>query len=195
MDIGHFHLVVHDWGGAIGMGVATRLQARVRSIVILNSAAFLSKQMPLRIALCRTKIGSLAIRYLNVFAKAATIMATKTPLAPDVKYGYLYPYYSPQHRIAIDRFVQDIPMNESHPTYDVLKNIQEQLLVLAEKPCMIAWGMHDFCFTSKFLNIWQKFFPNAECYQLKDAGHYVLEDAKEEILPIIRRFIVKNTLH
>ena len=193
MQVGRFHLVVHDWGGAVGMGIATRWPASVRSITILNSAAFLSQQMPLRIALCRTKIGSWAIRYWNVFAKAATVMAVKTPLSPDVKFGYLYPYDSPQHRVAIDRFVQDIPVKESHPTRKVLKNIQDHLWLLTNKPCLIAWGMRDFCFTPEFLSVWQRYFPNAECYPFQNAGHYVLEDAKEEILPIIRRFIVKNT--
>ena len=193
INIGYFHLVVHDWGGAIGMGVATRWPASVRSITVLNSAAFLSQRMPFRIALCRTKIGSWAVRHWNVFAKAATVMAVKEPLSPDVKAGYLYPYDSPQHRIAVDRFVRDIPMEPSHPSYEVLKNIQEHLWLLEGKPCLLAWGMRDFCFTPEFLSVWQQYFPKAESYQFQNAGHYVLEDAKEEILPLIRQFIAKHS--
>jgi haloalkane dehalogenase len=120
-------------------------------------------------------------------------MAVQTPLSPDEKAGYLYPYDSPQHRIAIDRFVRDIPMEPSHPSYAVLKNIQEHLWLLEGKPCLLAWGMRDFCFTPEFLNTWQQYFPKAECYQFPNAGHYVLEDAKEEILPLIRQFIARHS--
>ena len=47
------HLVVHDWGGAIGFGLAVRHPGSVGRIVILNTAAFPSPRIPLRISLCR----------------------------------------------------------------------------------------------------------------------------------------------
>jgi len=55
-------LVVHDWGGAIGMGWAGRHPERVAGVVVLNTAAFRSPRLPLRIAICRWPVlGSLLI--------------------------------------------------------------------------------------------------------------------------------------
>ena len=195
IKVGRFHLIVHDWGGAIGMGVAIRWPASVQSLTILNSAAFLSDQIPFRIALCRFPfLGSWAIRYLNLFAKAATWMATKNKLSTKVKQAYLFPYDTPEHRIAIDKFVQDIPLDDNHPSYEILKNIQDNLWLLEQKPCLLAWGMQDFCFTPHFLSEWRKFFPNAYIHCFEHAGHYVLEDAKEDIQPFIRKFLLKNPI-
>ena len=64
---------------------------------------------------------------------------------------------------------------------------------LKGKPCLLAWGMQDFCFTPEFLSVWQQYFPKAESYQFSNAGHYVIEDAKEEILPLIRQFIAGHS--
>lgn len=190
LQVERFHLVVHDWGGAIGMGVATQVPDCVQSITILNSAAFLSDRIPLRIELCRIPwLGSWAIRRLNLFAKAAVRMAAKKPLAKAVRRGYLLPYDSAKHRIAIDRFVKDIPMDSFHPSYGVLKHIQDNLCNLSLKPCQLAWGMRDFCFTPEFLAEWQKYFPNARVRCFDDAGHYVLEDAHGEIEPFIGQFL------
>ena len=68
--------MVHDWGGAIGLGLAARRPERVGRIVILNTAAFPSPRIPARIALCRAPLlGALLVRGLNGFAESATWMA------------------------------------------------------------------------------------------------------------------------
>ena len=195
LKIGHFHLIVHDWGGAIGMGVATRWPASIQSLTILNSGAFLSNKMPLRIGLCRIPgLGQWSIKYLNIFAKAATWMAAKHGLTKETKEGYLYPYNSAKNRIAVNAFVQDIPMDTKHPSYNTLKQIEDNLWLLEQKPCLLAWGMKDFCFTPEFLAQWHRFFPKAQLCCFKEAGHYVLEDAKEEIHPLIRKFLMQNPI-
>jgi len=56
----------------------------------------------------------------------------------------------------------------------------------------IFWGMQDFCFSEHFLNGWIDRFPNAEVHRYSDAGHYVVEDAHERILPALQEFIANN---
>jgi cis-3-alkyl-4-acyloxetan-2-one decarboxylase len=48
--------------------------------------------------------------------------------------------------------------------------------------------MQDWCFTPKFLDRFLEFFPQAEVHRIADAGHYVVEDAHEQIVPIVDRF-------
>ncbi|WP_298819840.1 alpha/beta fold hydrolase [Chloroflexus sp.] len=191
LNLGPVDLVVHDWGGAIGMGWAVRHPSLVRRIVILNTAAFLSPHIPLRIAAGKIPVlGEWAIRQCNAFALAATWMAVTHPLPPEVRAGYLWPYRTPDSRIAIARFVQDIPLHPAHPTWPVIDAIDRELTLLRDKPVRIVWGGRDWCFDDRFLAGWLARFPAAEATRLDDAGHYVLEDAPDAALAQLARWLV-----
>ncbi len=183
-------LVVHDWGGAIGMGYAVRGQLQVRRIVVLNTAAFLSPHVPLRIAVCKIPgFGDIAIRGFNAFAGMATVIAVEKPLPDDVRAGYLLPYRNYHDRIATLRFVQDIPMHAGHPTWNVVAGIDKQLGMFRNTLMEILWGGRDWCFDDSFLQGWMQRFPHAAVTRFDDAGHYVLEDAGDVIVPRVMRFL------
>ncbi|GAB4210798.1 MAG: alpha/beta fold hydrolase [Roseiflexaceae bacterium] len=190
LDLDEADLVLHDWGGAIGMGCAVWGALRVRRIVVLNTAAFLSYRVPLRIAACKLPLfGDLAIRGLNGFAGAATLMAVERPMDPLVREGFLLPYRNYHDRIANLRFVQDIPLHPWHPTWPVVDAINSRLPQLRDTPMLILWGGRDWCFNDHFLAGWMQRFPQADVRRFDDAGHYVLEDAHEEIVPRVRAFL------
>ena len=85
LDLRGLTLGLHDWGGAIGMGLAAREPERVARFVIFNTAAFRSRRIPLRIAICRLPgLGALAVRGLNGFLRASMSMATEKGLSPAV---------------------------------------------------------------------------------------------------------------
>lgn len=177
LNLGEFDLVVHDWGGAIGMGAALNLREQVGRLVITNTAAFLSPHIPRRIALCRIPLlGRLWIQGCNGFAWPATFMAVTKKMDPAVKAGFLYPYSSWSQRRATARFVEDIPMHRSHPSYPVLAKIDQQIGCFATHPMLIFWGERDFCFNHHFREEWQRRFPTAQVIRNPEAGHYVLED-------------------
>lgn len=185
-------LVVHDWGGAIGMGYAVRHPERIERLVVLNTAAFLLGRCPWRIRVCRLPgVGALAVRGLNAFARAALTMAVGPghTLEARARAGLLYPYDNWHNRVGIMRFIQDIPLTAGHPTWDTVATIQKSLHLLADKPTLICWGAQDFCFNDAYLAVWQRYFPRAEVQRFDDAGHYVLEDAHERIAPLVRGFL------
>ncbi|MCK5803778.1 MAG: alpha/beta fold hydrolase [Lentisphaeria bacterium] len=185
-------LVVHDWGGAIGMGYATRHPEKIDRIVAMNTAAFLLDKCPWRIRVCRIPgFGALAVRGFNAFAGAAVHMALAKgqTMPPEVKAGFLHPYDSYQNRIATLRFVEDIPLSPKHPSWETMATIQKQLHELQDRPMMLCWGDQDFCFTPSFLDIWQQYFPHATVHRFPDAGHYLLEDAGDRIVPLIAEFL------
>ncbi len=183
-------LVVHDWGGAIGMGWAGQHPERVAGLVVLNTAAFRSNQLALRIAVCRWPLlGALLVRGLNGFAWPATFMAVRKKMRPDVKAGFLHPYNSWANRVAVHRFVQDIPMRPSHPSWSTLTDVEQSLERLRDKPMFICWGGLDFCFNDHFYEEWRRRFPAAQSHYFPDAGHYVLEDALPEILAVLPDFL------
>ena len=183
-------LVMHDWGGAIAMGYTARHPQKVNGFVVMNTAAFRSKRIPWRIAICRIPLlGDVLVRGLNGFAGAATFMAVNNPLPADVKRGYLLPYNSWRSRIAVLRFVQDIPMSEGHRSWQTLLAVEQSLAQHKDKPMLLMWGGRDFCFTKHFFDEWQRRFPKAASRYYEDAGHYVLEDAFDQASKEIVAFL------
>lgn len=195
LDLRDITLLVHDWGGAIGLGTALRLPERFSRLVLFNTGAFPPPFVPLRIRMCRTPLlGSWAMRRLNAFARAAVTMASEKPdrMTPVVQSGLLAPYDSWANRVAIDAFVRDIPLTRAHPTWQVLEAIEQGLSTLADRPIQMIWGMKDWCFRPSCLERFEQHFPNAEVHRLADAGHYVIEDAHERIVPLLRAFLARD---
>jgi haloalkane dehalogenase len=191
LGLKRIHLVVHDWGGAIGFGFALRQLESVGRIVILNTAAFPSKEIPRRIAFCRQPVlGPFLVRRLNAFARPATWMAMdRRKLSPLEKRAYLWPYRSWANRVAVNAFVQDIPMEPGHPSWSTLNHIGEGLPRFARHDVLLVWGGMDFCFNDLFLWKWRQILPKAGMFRVPDAGHYVLEDAREQCLGWITPFL------
>lgn len=181
-------LVVHDWGGAIGMGLATLHPELIKRMIIMNTAAFRSLEIPARINILRNPVGEWFIRKFNGFAGPATFMASKKGLSPLVKKGFVLPYDTFETRIATAKFVQDIPMSEAHPTYETLKSIEEKLTSI-KAPVLLLWGEKDFCFTMNFQKKWLEFFPKAKTRTFPEAGHYLIEDEKEAVIAEMETFL------
>jgi pimeloyl-ACP methyl ester carboxylesterase len=189
LDLRDITLLMHDWGGAIGMGAAVADPSRYTRFGVFNTAAFPSARIPWRIAMCRVPgLGPLGVRGLNGFAGAAITMGTEKGLAPDVAAGLLAPYDSWANRVAVQRFVEDIPMDPSHPSWKTLADIEAGLAQFKDHPMVIGWGEKDWCFTPLFRQEWERRFPKAEVHKFADCGHYVIEDAKDRLIPIIRAF-------
>lgn len=188
LGLSNITLIVHDWGGAIGMGVATRRPELIKRLVVMNTAAFRSMEIPWRINILRNPFGEWFIRTFNGFAGPATTMAVTKKLSPAVKSGFVLPYDNFESRIATAKFVRDIPMNETHPTYKTLSNIEEKLKNL-NVPVLLLWGEKDFCFTMNFQKRWLDFFPKAKVKTYPDAGHYLVEDKTAEVISEIETFL------
>lgn len=185
-------LVVHDWGGMIGFGWAVQHPDLISRMVVLNTAAFPlpeDKKMPPALSLVRdTAIGAFLVTRFNAFSGIAAHVAFKKPVSREIRQAYTLPYDTPANRIATLKFVQDIPLKETDPGYDILINTAERLHLLQNKPCLIAWGERDFVFDTPFLNQWLEYFPEAQVLRFPDCGHYVLEDGGPELIDKISRF-------
>jgi pimeloyl-ACP methyl ester carboxylesterase len=184
--------VVHDWGGMIGLTYAVRHPERIKRIVLFNTAAFhlpATKAFPWPLWLARTRFGAFCIQRFNAFSRIATRVACRRKsLSRDIRGAYCAPYDSWKNRLATLRFVQDIPLRPSDRAYDVVTEVQGKLGLFAHTPVLICWGMKDFVFDHHFLEAWQTILPHAEVHRFADCGHYVLEDAAEEIVPLVQQF-------
>ena len=200
LEINHkISLVVHDWGGMIGMAYALRNFDKIGRIVILNTAAFLPpehKKLPLRLWLIRNVnlFSVIAVQGFNLFAYAALFMASRKGLSREVKKGLIAPYNCWSNRIATLKFVQDIPVCKNDQSYSLVKTVDKNLYKLGNIPMLICWGMHDFVFDGSYLAEWRRRFPDAEVHIFKNAGHYLLEDEPEKTGVIVKNFLKNNPL-
>ena len=187
-------LVVHDWGGAIALAWAVDNVERVDRMVLLNTGAFPlppAKSLPWTLRAARLPgLGNFAVTRLNAFSLGALALGSGRRWLPaEARAGLLAPYDSPAHRVAVSRFVQDIPLQPSDPAYSVLARTEERLPLLADIPTTVCWGMKDPVFDAVVLEHLLTLLPNADVHRYADAGHYVLEDAAERIVPLVSTFL------
>ena len=190
LGVNKVRLVAHDWGGAIGFGAFRDEPERIESITLLNTAAFPSTRCPWRIHICRMPlVGALLVRGFNGFAGPATRMAVSKPMSDIVRQGYLLPYDSWAHRVAVWRFVRDIPLSSTHASMHLLQEIDQKMKNFQDHPAMACWGGKDFCFNDHFLEQWRHRLPKLVVNHYPDAGHYVIEDAGNTAIDTIRGFL------
>jgi haloalkane dehalogenase len=186
-------LAVHDWGGMIGFGWALSHMAQVKRLVILNTAAFpmpAAKHFPWRLALGRdSRIGGWLIRRFNLFARGAARFGTTRRLPREVREAYAGVYDGWANAISTLRFMQDIPLREGDRAWPLLVRSGEALPQYADRPAFIGWGLRDFVFDRHCLDAFRAALPQAEVHAFDDAGHYVLEDRHEVLVPAIRAFL------
>ena len=197
VGVRRYTLIAQDWGGAIGLGMATAEPAEVDRIVLFNTGAFPPPYVPWQIKLCRLPVlGRLAVQGGNLFARAALSMtlSRRQRLDADVAAAYLAPYDSWKHRRQIRAFVDDIPTRASHPTWQVLSDIEAALPSLADHPQLIIWGMRDWCFRPACLERFEQVWPRAEVHRLADVGHWVVEDADDDVAALMTQFLMRTAI-
>jgi len=185
---------VHDWGGMIGMACALRRAQNVKRLIVFNTAAFLmpaGERLPLRLRVIRDggPIGAAIVQGLNGFCRGAAQMAVCNPLPRKVRRAYLAPYDTWAHRLAVLRFVQDIPLRPKDSSFATARWVDDHLHELAHADVLICWGERDFVFDAAYRDEWRRRFPDATVHTNPDAGHYVLEDAGDEVNHIVGEFL------
>ncbi len=187
-------LVLHDWGGMIGMAWAVQNPERLGRLVLLNTAAFHlpeSKRLPFSLWLTRnTGLGAMLVNRFNAFSRGAVMFCVTDKMSKEVAQGYTAPYDGgPEDRLATLRFVQDIPLKPEDQGYDLVSDTEAGLSQFSDRPIFIGWGHKDFVFDRHFLARWKEIYPDAEYLEYPEAGHYVLEDRNDELCREISRFL------
>ena len=90
--------------------------------------------------------------------------------------------------------MQDIPLGPEDAAWPLLEAAGRALPGYADRPAFIGWGLKDFVFDHHFLDGFRRALPQAEVQAFDDAGHYVLEDRHEVLVPRIRAFLDAHPL-
>lgn len=190
LGIRSFSLVMHDWGGPIGTGLAVRRPKDVERLVYFNTTLAEMDLLPGIIRRAASPvIGRMLTQHTMHFVKMLTSLGVVHPLPREITQGYHRPYQTPAARRAIWGFVRDIPFSQSHPTAPLMREMIAGLPALAGKPVKIIWGMKDPCFHPGILRRAASRFPQADVVEIKDASHLVLEDAPDQSIAAVEEFV------
>lgn len=192
-------LVIHDWGGMIGMACACRRPERISRIVVLNTGAFLipsEKKLPWQLSFIKHTplLPDLLIRGLNAFSLGATYLGTLKGMSREIRRAYTAPYNSWHNRIATLRFVRDIPVSARDKSYALAAWVDRHIEAFRGTPMLICWGEGDFVFDMIIFREWQKRFPDAEVHTFPEAGHYILEDVPGPVVEKMVDFLIRHPL-
>lgn len=190
LDLSEITLVLHDWGGPIGLGAAVERPDRIRAVVVMNTWAWeLPTFLPPFLRQFRTDgLGELLALAGNLFVESIPGGMVRRKPDPAMMDAYRAPFPDYWSRIGTLAFPRDIPLTERDPSAAAMARIEERLPGLG-RPLLVIWGMRDRVFQPVFIEQWRTLAPGARVVELADAGHYLVEDRPDAIADEIQDFI------
>ncbi len=198
LDLNNITFIFQDWGGPISFGFATRNPERVKRLVIMNTSVGVAKAHRRLWFESMVEDGTYDQLMGNMKAFIPQIMlgtlARKIPREEKkmLKKAYTAPFPNKESCIGAMAFPKDIPKGDNHPSSKIMQEIRDNLGLLNDKPKILIWGMKDRIFPPKIIEVWNKIYPGTKCYEIENAGHFLQEDAPDEIIEIIKDFIKEN---
>jgi haloalkane dehalogenase len=190
LDLTDLTLVLHDWGGPIGLSYALRHPDRVRRLVLLNTWAWPLRHRPLvRLfgGLVDTQFGRLLIERGNAFARLVMPLTQGTPslsLLPWIR-AYADALDTPTRRHACWTLARSLIRETAW-----LRALWTRRSRLQGRPALLCWGEADPAFGSPAtLRRWQTLFPDAATQRWPGVGHYVPEEAGPSLPARVRSFL------
>ncbi len=183
-------LVMQDWGGPIGLGLAGRRPELVRSVVLGNTWAWPTSTSEPRgkfSVIVGGPIGEFAQMNFNGFASFGLRHGVLRELPDEVVAMYLRPF-EPLDRRGIAAFYPgQITAASAYMT-----EVEVGLGRLGDRRALLFWGMRDAGFPRPDLERFEKAFPRHETIEL-DADHFFFEDEAERMIPRIEAFLEGST--
>ena len=190
LDLRDFILVVHDWGGPIGLGAALERRERIRGVVALNTWAWeLPSFLPPFLREFRAEgLGEILTLAGNLFVEAIPGGMARREVDPRMMDAYRAPFPDYWSRVGLLGFQRDIPLTARDRSAPVIAEIQRRLPEL-DLPFMFVWGMRDRVFQPVFLDQWRELLPDARVVEVEDAAHFVVEDRPDAVSEAIDDFL------
>ncbi len=184
--------VAHDWGGPISLGWAARHRAQLEGVVLTNTAVHQppGSRAPALIRMARLPgVLQLVCVQTPAFIQA-TLELSRPRLAKPVRDAYHAPYRSAQRRAGIGAFVQDIPLDQSHPSAEALDGIVADVATLRDIPALLLWGPSDPVFSDIYLRDLEARLPRADVHRFVGVSHLVPEEA--DVAGVVHEWVARR---
>ncbi len=196
-------LVLHDWGGPLGMCYATHHPENVRGIALMETMLwdwawkdFGKFKMVFK--LFRSPVGYFMLQVLNFFVNKILpgSVINKQHMTSEIMRHYREPFPTIKSRKAIRRFPQLIPIEgEPGESYEFIKKIEEKLfpikspvLWIKATPGAIITGETEY-----HLSALKEKLPQLEVKEFGPGLHYLQEDDPGKIAEMIVDWIKKSS--
>ncbi|MDX5436990.1 MAG: alpha/beta fold hydrolase [Pontibacter sp.] len=181
-------LVVHDFGGPIGLRYAIRHPENVKKLVILNTWMWSLEPEVQMMKISKFLSGGIGrFLYLNMGFSARFLLpkgySQRKYLTKDIYQHYLKPLSGAGSRLGTWHFAKALSASNSY--FAALWNQHESIRQI---PKLILWGEKDALLPIHFLGKWESAFPEAEIHKIK-AGHFLQEEKGSEVTEAIKNFI------
>jgi haloalkane dehalogenase len=176
-----FDLVVHDFGGPIGLGLALEGD-RVRRVVIVNTWLWSFEgdaAMWRRAGVAGSAVGRWLYRWVNLSLRviAPSAWGDRRKLTPAIQAQYLAPFVDRDARVRV-LWALAAALRGSSAFYEGLWARRD---ALARRDVLLVWGLKDSAFQPHLLARWREALPRAQVLALPDAGHWPHEEAPGEV--------------
>jgi haloalkane dehalogenase len=197
LDLRDITLVLHDWGGPVGLGFASRHPARIKRLILMNTWAFArwpGGPLPRLLEIIRSPRGEAFVLAKNGYVRPALLGTTAQPdrLTDAVLAAYLAPFQTPESRRALLCWSRDIPFVADDPSYAEMQRIEDGLAAFGALPVLLIWGMQDPVLSPSVLRTWQTIYPHATTCEIEEASHFLQEDAPARVVDEVERFLRAN---
>lgn len=189
LDLDDLTLVMHDWGGPIGLSFALQHPERVRRLVLFNTWGWPHERdwwVWSFSLLAGGPLGRVLIRRYNAFARWIVPIAfsNRGRLSPEAFHAYADPLDTPDHRMGSWIFPRSLRTET-----EWLRSLWARRNRIRNHSALVCWGTRDPAFgADRYLRRWTDLFTDATVRRL-DAGHYVTEEMGLDLIPLVRDFV------
>jgi haloalkane dehalogenase len=190
LGVSRFALVVHDFGGPIGLPLALDDRQEITRLVIMNSWMWTIDDDPSMVRGARL-LGGTVGRFLYKYANASlrllmpTSYGDRAKLTKDIHQQYLEPFRDRSDRVLVLHALARALIGSGRYYADLWTRSGR----LEGRPTLLVWGLKDHAFGARYLARWQQRFPQALVLALPDAGHWPHEESPAEVAQAIRTFL------
>ncbi len=193
LNLNNITLVVHDFGGPIGLSFAVKYPERIKRIVVFNTWAWdlrgSNSKAEKFIRFVASPLGK-AI-YLNWIYSAGPLLPhiyyDKSKLTKEIHAVYRNAFAHRKSRMATWTLARELVHSG-----DWYNSIFMKIENLEKIPKIFIWGENDPSVSVKYMGIWKNIFPQAEFHSLAECGHFVQEEKHAEAIDLIHDFLERH---
>ncbi len=207
LDLTDITLIMHDFGGPAGMGLAIRHPERIKRIISVNGPTPLGQSDLIERVTANVAVSSwlqwilkaehegilekiLSESHYNILSTLKLNGFVDNSIITDTWLeAYRAPFPSSAYALGAIGWAKGYATGQ-HQFEMPSDEVKE---IFTSKPALALWGSQDRTLHGEhFLPLFRSAFPNGIVHEIDQAGHYSPEDAPEEIATRIDQFLLST---